>query len=62
MDISALNSQVATEQLQMMAAVKCIKAQQSTMQCAGSIIQDTVEISQEALKLYNAEQQKVEAI
>lgn len=57
MDISSLNNQVATEQVQLMAAVKCIKAQQTTMETAGSIIQDTAEFSQEALAKYHAEQQ-----
>ena len=56
MDISSLNNQVATEQLQLMAAVKCIKAQQQTMETAGSIIEDTAEFSAEALEKYHAEQ------
>ena len=55
MDLASLNNQVATEQVQLMAAVKCIKAQQQTMAVANNIIQDTAEFSNEALELYKAE-------
>ena len=57
MDISSISNAVNTEAVQLMAAVKCIKSTQASMEMAGSIIQDTAEFSQEALARYRAEQQ-----
>ena len=58
MDITSLSNAVSTEQVQLLAAVKCIKAQQQTMETAGNIIQDAAEISKEALAKYHAEVDK----
>ena len=57
MDISSISNAVNTEAVQLMAAVKCIKSTQASMEMAGSIIQDTAEFSAEALARYRAEQQ-----
>ena len=56
MDVSAVSgSNVDT--IQLMAAVKCIKGVQESMQAVGAIIEDTAEFSAEAMARYRAEQQ-----
>lgn len=56
MDISSISSQ-AVDNTELLAAVKCIKAAQSSMMAIGSIIEDTAEISAEAMARYRAEQE-----
>ena len=58
MDISSVSNAVNSDAIQLMAAVKCIKSQQASMQAVGSIIEDTAEFSAEAIARYRAEQQQ----
>ena len=56
MDISSVANQ-NMELMEIAYAVKCVKAsQQSMMMTVGSIIEDTAEVSKEALELFRAEQ------
>lgn len=55
MDISSVGGSALTPDVQAQYAVKCIKMAQESMLVTGSIIQDTAEISQEALEKYAAE-------
>ncbi len=55
MDISSVANQ-NMELMEIAYAVKCVKATQQSMQAIGSIIEDTAEVSKEALELFRAEQ------
>lgn len=55
MDISSIGGSALTPEVQAQYAVKCIKMAQESTVIAGSIIQDTAEISQEALQRCAAE-------
>jgi len=55
MDISSVANQ-NMELMESAYAVKCVKATQQSMQTIGSIIEDTAEVSKEALELFSAEQ------
>lgn len=55
MDISSIGVSALTPEIQAQYAVKCMKIAQESTAVAGSIIQDTAEISQEALQKCVAE-------
>ena len=55
-DVQALRQQIEAEQFDAAKEVKLIKAAQESMETVGSIIQDTVEISAEAMKRFASEQ------
>lgn len=55
MDISSVANQ-NMELMEIAYAVKCVKASQQSMMTVGSIIEDTAEVSKEALELFRAEQ------
>lgn len=54
-DVQALKQQIEAEQFETIKGVKLIKAAQESMKAVGSIIQDTVEISSEAMQKFLAE-------
>lgn len=56
MDLASVANQQNVELMEIAYAVKCVKASQESAQLIGSIIQDTAEVSKEALELYRAEQ------
>ena len=56
MDLASVANQQNVELMELAYAVKCVKASQQSMEMVGSIIQDTAEVSKEALELYRAEQ------
>ena len=56
MDIGAIANQQNVELMEIAYAVKCVKATQQSLMTVGSIIEDTAEVSKEALNLYMAEQ------
>ena len=55
MDISSISDSGMTPELQALYAIKCIQMAQEAEQVAASIIQDTVELSQEALEKFFSE-------
>ncbi len=55
MDISSVGGSALTPEVQAQYAAKCMSMSQQTSYIAGSLIQDTVEISAEAIARYNAE-------
>ena len=58
MDISsaiALNSAIANEGVQSMYAIKCIQMARQSEAIVGDLLQDTVEISKEAMDKYLSE-------
>lgn len=55
MDISAIGGSALTEDVQAQYAVKLIKMAQQSDAIVGSLIEDTAEISQEALEKCKAE-------
>lgn len=57
MDISSVSSSgsLSPEEIQMMYTVKMIQMMRESEEVVGSIIQDTVEISQEAMEKFGAE-------
>lgn len=55
MDISSVGGSALTPEIQTQYAVKCLQASQQTTLIAGSLIQDTAEISAEALAKCTAE-------
>ena len=55
MEISSVGASALTEDIQAQYAVKLIKMQQESTETVGNIIQDTVEISNEAMQRFMAE-------
>ena len=55
MDISSVGGSALTPELQVLYTAKCLSLAQQNNYIAGSLIQDTVEISAEALAKYTAE-------
>ena len=55
MEISSLSNSALTPEMQALYAVKCIQMAQEAEKVAASIIQDTVEISQEAMEKFFSE-------
>ncbi len=55
MDISSVGGSALTPEVQAQYAAKCMSMSQQTSYIAGSLIQDTVEISAEALAKYTEE-------
>ncbi len=55
MDISSIGGTAMTPEVQAQYAVKCLKMSQQSTLIAGALIQDTAEISAEALSKCNAE-------
>lgn len=53
--IDQLNAEIQNEQIRAMYGVKLAKMAQQSEQVVGSLIQDTVEISQEAMSRFMAE-------
>lgn len=53
--IEQLNAEIQSEQVRAMYGVKLAKMAQESEQVVGSVIQDTVEISQEAMNKFLAE-------
>lgn len=58
MDIESIGSSQMTPEVQAKYAVKLIKMAQQTEAIVGSILQDTVEISKEAVSKYLSEAKK----
>ncbi len=54
-DVQALKAQIEAQQFDAVKDVKLIKAAQESMETVGSIIQDTVEISNEAMNKFMSE-------
>lgn len=57
MDISSIGGSALTPEVQAQYAVKCIQMARQSDSVVGELIQDTVEISQEAMQKYIAETQ-----
>ena len=57
MDISSVGGSALTPEVQAQYAVKCIQMARQSDAVVGELIQDTVEISQEAMQKYIAETQ-----
>lgn len=55
MDISSVGGSALTPEIQAQYAVKCIQMARESTEVVGSLIQDTVEISQEAMDKYMSE-------
>ncbi len=55
MDISSVNGSALTPELQAEYAVKCMSMAQQSSYVIGDLIQDTVEISAEAMARYTSE-------
>lgn len=55
MEINALNESALPQEIQSQYMVKCMKMAQQTESVTGSLIEDTVEFSQEAMDKYLAE-------
>ena len=55
MDVSSVGASALTPEMQALYAIQCIKMAQESTEILGSIIQDTVEVSQEAMEKYLAE-------
>ena len=55
MDISSIGGSALTPEIQAQYAVKCLKMAQEAMEAVGTIIEDTIEISQEAMEKFMAE-------
>ena len=55
MDISSVGGSALTESVQNMYAVKCLLMSRRTDVVAGALLQDTVEISKEAMEKYLSE-------
>ncbi len=55
MDISSVGGSALTPEVQAQYAAKCMKMSQQTSYIAGALIQDTAEISAEALEKCTAE-------
>ena len=58
MDINSVSGSALTPEVQAQYAVKCMLMSRQTTEVIGSLIQDTAEISQEALKMCLAEMNK----
>ncbi|MCQ2740317.1 MAG: hypothetical protein MJ237_08875 [bacterium] len=57
MDISSVSGNTLPPEIQAQYAVKCIQMARATTEAVGSIIEDTVEFSKEAMEKYLSELQ-----
>ena len=55
MDISSVGASALTPEVQSQYAIKCIKMAQESEEVLGDLLQDTVEISAEAMQKFLAE-------
>ena len=55
MDISSIGGSALSEEVQALYAIKCLKMAQETTGVLGDLIEDTVEISDEAMQKFLAE-------
>lgn len=56
MDISSVGGTALTSEIQAQYAVKCLLMSRQSTEVLGNLIEDTVEISEEAMSKYLAEQ------